>query len=81
MTKVFKRDGREVDFDKKKIKNAILKAMTQGSNIVKEKIADDIANEIANEMSNLNFERKYRIHDSDDEIEWGKSRVQLNTIL
>ena len=31
-------------------------------------------NDIANEMSNLNFERKYRIHDSDDEIEeLGKS--------
>ena len=35
-------------------------------------------NEIANEMSNLNFERKYRIHDSDDEIdELGKS---INTL-
>lgn len=35
-------------------------------------------NDIANEMSNLNFERKYRIHDSDDEIdELGKS---INTL-
>ena len=48
--KVFKRDGREVDFDKSKIENAILKAMKQGSNIVKEKIASDIANEIAKEL-------------------------------
>lgn len=53
MTKVLKRDGREVDFDKDKIKNAILKAMKQGSNIVKEKIADDIANEIAIELENV----------------------------
>lgn len=31
-------------------------------------------NDIANEMSNLNFERKYRIHDNEDEIEeLGKS--------
>lgn len=52
MTKVLKRDGREVDFDKNKIKNAILKAMRQGSNIIREKIADDIANEIAIEFEN-----------------------------
>lgn len=53
MTKVLKRNGREVDFDKSKIKNAILKAMKQGSNIVKEKIADDIANEIAIELESV----------------------------
>ena len=35
-------------------------------------------NDIANEMSNLNFERKYRINDSEDEIdELGKS---INTL-
>ncbi len=35
-------------------------------------------NEIANEMSNLNFKRKYRIHDTGDEIdELGKS---INTL-
>ena len=35
-------------------------------------------NDIANEMSNLNFERKYRIHDSEDEMdELGKS---INTL-
>lgn len=35
-------------------------------------------NYIANEMSNLNFERKYRIHDTEDEIdELGKS---INTL-
>ena len=39
-------------------------------------------NEIANEMSNLNFERKYRIHDSEDEIdELGKSINSLSDKL
>lgn len=49
MTKVIKRDCSEVDFDKSKISTAILKAMKNGSGIVKPKIADDIANEIENE--------------------------------
>ena len=49
MTKVIKRDCTEVDFDKSKISNAILKAMKNGSGIVKPKIADDIANEIEEE--------------------------------
>lgn len=44
--KVIKRDCTEVDFDKSKITNAILKAMQNGSGIVKPKIAEDIANEI-----------------------------------
>ena len=46
MTKVIKRDCSEVDFDKSKISTAILKAMKNGSGIVKQKIAEDIANEI-----------------------------------
>ena len=46
MTKVIKRDCSEVNFDKSKISTAILKAMKNGSGIVKPKIADDIANEI-----------------------------------
>ena len=46
MTKVIKRDCSEVDFNKSKISTAILKAMKNGSGIVKPKIADDIANEI-----------------------------------
>ncbi|MDD6827984.1 MAG: anaerobic ribonucleoside-triphosphate reductase [Oscillospiraceae bacterium] len=50
---VIKRDGRRVDFDKTKIKNAILNAMMYGSGITKEKIADDIANEIEEEVSSL----------------------------
>lgn len=49
MTKVIKRDCSEVDFDKSKISTAILKAMKNGSGIIKPKIADDIANEIENE--------------------------------
>jgi ribonucleoside-triphosphate reductase len=50
---VIKRDGREVPFEKEKIKNAILKAMNQGSGVKKEKIADDIANEIADEIKDM----------------------------
>ena len=49
MIRVIKRDGTEVDFNKDKIQNAILKAMKNGSGIVKPKIADDIANEIYEE--------------------------------
>lgn len=48
---VIKRDGRQVPFDKDKIRTAILRAMHQGSGVIKEKIADDIANEIENEIS------------------------------
>jgi ribonucleoside-triphosphate reductase len=47
--KVIKRDCTEVDFNKSKISNAILKAMKNGSGIVKPKIAEDIANEIEEE--------------------------------
>ena len=46
---VIKRDCTEVDFDKSKISNAILKAMKNGSGIIKPKIAVDIADEIENE--------------------------------
>lgn len=49
MTKVLKRDATLVDFDKNKISTAILKAMKNGSGIVKSKIAEDIANEIFEE--------------------------------
>lgn len=47
--KVIKRDCLEVNFDKSKISSAILKAMKNGSGIVKPKIAKDIADEIENE--------------------------------
>lgn len=43
---VIKRDGSEVDFDKQKIQNAILKAMKFGSGIIKENVAESVANEI-----------------------------------
>ena len=52
LTKVIKRDCSEVDFDKSKISTAILKAMKNGSGIVKPKIAEDIADEIENECKN-----------------------------
>lgn len=52
--KVIKRDCTEVDFDKKKISNAILKAMKNGSGIVKPRIAEDIASEIEQECSDQN---------------------------
>ena len=52
MIKVIKRDCTEVDFQKEKISNAILKAMKNGSGIVKPKIAEDIAEEIYEELKN-----------------------------
>lgn len=52
MTKVIKRDCSEVNFDKSKISTAILKAMKNGSGIVRPKIAEDIADEIENECRN-----------------------------
>lgn len=47
--KVIKRDCTEVEFDKNKISNAILKAMQNGSGIVVPKIAKCIADEIYEE--------------------------------
>ena len=49
MARVIKRDCSEVDFDKNKISTAILKAMKNGSGIVKPKIAESIADEIEEE--------------------------------
>lgn len=46
MIKVIKRDGTEVNFEKDKIESAILKAMKNGSGIIKERIAQKIADEI-----------------------------------
>ena len=50
LTKLIKRNCSEVNFDKSKISTAILKAMKNGSGIVKPKIAEDIADEIENEL-------------------------------
>nr|DAR20146.1 MAG TPA: anaerobic ribonucleoside triphosphate reductase [Caudoviricetes sp.] len=49
MVRVIKRDCSEVDFNKNKISTAILKAMKNGSGIVKPKIAESIADEIEEE--------------------------------
>lgn len=46
---VIKRDCTEVEFDKSKIVQAILKAMKNGSGIIKPQIAENIANEIYEE--------------------------------
>lgn len=50
MVKVIKRDCTEVDFDKSKINEAILKSMKNGSGIVKPKTAAVIADEIFEEV-------------------------------
>ena len=50
---VIKRDGRKTPFDKQRIYNAIIKAMNQGSGIIKERIAEDITNEIAEEVKEM----------------------------
>lgn len=55
MTKVIKRDCTEVDFQKDKISNAIIKAMKNGSGIVNTKIAEDIANEIEDDYKNKEY--------------------------
>lgn len=49
---VIKRNGNKMPFDKNKISTAILRAMRQGSGVIKEKIAEDISNEIENELIN-----------------------------
>ena len=55
--RVVKRDCTLVDFDKNKIYTAIMKAMKNGSGIVKPKVAEDISNEIC------------EMHKNDDEID------------
>lgn len=49
MTKVIRRNCEEDNFQKEKISSAILKAMKNGSGIVKPNVAEDIANEIYEE--------------------------------
>ena len=51
---IIKRDGQVVQFNKQKIKNAILKAMKYGSGIYEEEIAIKIANEIEEYSINKN---------------------------
>jgi len=52
--KVIKRDASLVEFDEQKIYNAIMKAMKNGSGIVKPKIAESIAKEIEEKFINEN---------------------------
>ena len=52
---VIKRDGRQVDFNKDKIKKAILKAMKSADH-VDETVADKIATEIENSTKDLSVE-------------------------
>ena len=52
--KVIKRNGEKVNFDKVKIKKAILKAMIHGSGIIREDIADKIAQDIEHITTYLN---------------------------
>lgn len=46
--KILKRNGEKTEFKKEKIESAILKAMRNGSGIVKENVASDIADAIEN---------------------------------
>ena len=57
---VIKRDCTEVEFNKTKIYNAIIKAMPFGEG-VKEKIAEKIANEIEEELKDKNSVEIYKI--------------------
>ncbi len=63
MVKVIKRDCTEVEFDKEKISTAILKAMKNGSGIVKPQIAENIADEIEEECKD-----KEEVYISDIEL-------------
>lgn len=63
MVRVIKRDCTEVNFDKTKISTAILKAMKNGSGIVKPQIAENIADEIEEECKD-----KEEIYISDIEL-------------
>lgn len=56
MTTVIKRDCTVVDFDKEKIYSAIMKAMTNGSGVIKADIAMEIANEIEKENENQSID-------------------------
>ena len=53
MAKVIRRNCTEDDFKKEKISNAILKAMINGSGIVKHRVAEDIADEIYEETKDI----------------------------
>lgn len=52
--KIIKRDRSEAEFDKNKIYDAIMKAMTFGSGIIKPNVAKEIASEIEGEAQSIN---------------------------
>lgn len=62
--KVIKRDGNIVDFDKKKIYNAITKAMLETSDGVDEKLASNIASKIE-----LNYQETKSVEEIQDLVE------------
>lgn len=62
---VIKRDCTEAEFDKSKISDAILKAMKNGSGIVKPKIAESIANEIYEENKDVD---EISVYDIEQEV-------------
>ena len=47
---VIKRDGREVDFDKSKIFNAVYKAVVEVDKIIPQKDKETLASDIANKL-------------------------------
>lgn len=61
---VLKRNGSPVEFNKEKIYSAILKAMKNGSGIVKPLIAHEIADEIYEENKNRDHISIYEIEDA-----------------
>lgn len=66
MNKVIKRDGREVDFDKEKIKTAILKAFIDVDGEETEE-AINIATKISDEISNVN--KNLEVEEIQDSVE------------
>ena len=64
---VQKRNNELVKFDKTKIYNAILKAMKNGSGIVKKKIAETIADEIEQEYIDESV-KEISIYDIEDRV-------------
>ena len=59
--KITKRDGSQVEFDKIKIYDAIMKAMTFGSGIIREDIAAEVANEIELEAAYIDALSIYKV--------------------
>ena len=65
---VIKRDGRKVNFDKSKIKNAILKAMESVNNYNFD-LADKIANEIENSVDKMATTKSITVEEIQDIVE------------